>query len=147
MFRGHKRVSLDSKGRVSIPSHYRTRLLEASGGTVIVSPSFRSSSLDLFPLYEWEEKVENYIDTLDSKKQTLLRRAVIGRAQECELDGSGRILLSQKLRDYAGLEKSAVLAGVGYKLELWNEAGWIEASLEEEGLGKEDLSLLEDVYI
>ncbi|MBC8519914.1 MAG: division/cell wall cluster transcriptional repressor MraZ [Gammaproteobacteria bacterium] len=147
MFRGNKTVSLDSKGRISIPSHYRTRLLEASGGTVIVAPSFRSSSLDLFPLYEWEEKVENYIDTLDSKKQILLRRAVIGRAQECEMDGSGRILLSQKLRDYAGLEKSAVLAGVGYKLELWNEVDWIEASLEEEGLSKEDLSLLEDVYI
>lgn len=91
--------------------------------------------------------MENYIDTLDSKKQILLRRAVIGRALECEMDGSGRILLSQKLRDYAELEKSAVLAGVGYKLELWNEADWIDASLEEEGLSKEDLSLLEDVYI
>ena len=146
MFRGNKAVSLDGKGRVAIPAHYRTRLLEASGGSLIVAPSFHSHCLDLFPLHEWEERVENYIDTLDGQRQILLRRAVIGRALECEMDGSGRILLSQKLRDHAGLEKSAVLAGVGFKLELWNEQDWSRASQEEDGLSEEEMNLLKDVY-
>lgn len=63
---------------------------------------------------------------------------------EIEMDSNGRILLSQSLRDFAGLDKTVVLVGVGNKFELWDEEKWnkrkntwlsdgdVESSLTEE---------------
>lgn len=144
MFRGNKSVSLDGKGRISIPAHYRARLLESSGGKVVVAPNFRSPCLDLYPLSEWVG-VEEQIGKLPGGQQAKLRRVVIGRSLECEMDGNGRILLSQELRDHANLSKTTVLAGVGFKMELWDEAAWGRISQPEE-LSEEDLSQLQDVY-
>ena len=55
-----------------------------------------------------------------------LQRLLIGHATECQLDGSGRILLSQPLRDFAGLDKKTVLIGQGNKFELWDELAWTQ---------------------
>ena len=49
---------------------------------------------------------------------------LIGHATALELDGSGRVLLPQPLREYAGLEKQVTLIGQGKKLELWDQAVW-----------------------
>lgn len=144
MFRGNKSVKLDGKGRVSIPSHYRARLLDTSGGKVVVSPDHLSPCLNIYPLSEWEH-VEEQIGKLPGRQQSTLRRYVIGRAQECEMDGNGRILLNQELRDHANLSKEAVLAGVGFKMELWDGASWSAVS-QPEKLSEEDLGQLQDVY-
>ena len=53
------------------------------------------------------------------------QRLVLGYATELDLDGSGRVLLPQSLRDYAHLEKKLVLVGQGNKLELWSESQWL----------------------
>ncbi|HIJ21997.1 MAG TPA: division/cell wall cluster transcriptional repressor MraZ [Gammaproteobacteria bacterium] len=135
---------MDGKGRVSIPTHYRSQLLGASDGKVVVAPNFRSPCLDLYPLPEWED-VETKIGLLPGSQQSKLRRVVIGRSQECEMDSNGRILLSQELRDHAKLDKVAVLAGVGFKLELWDDAAWVDVSQPEE-LSEDDLTQLQDVY-
>ena len=42
------------------------------------------------------------------------------------MDGNGRVLLSQPLRDYADLDKKLLLVGQGKKLELWSESGWFD---------------------
>ena len=49
---------------------------------------------------------------------------MLGYASDLQLDGSGRILIPPALRDYARLEKRAVLVGQGNKLELWSEDIW-----------------------
>lgn len=144
MFRGNKTVKLDSKGRVSIPAHYRSRLLDSAGGKVVVSPDHLSSCLNIYPLPEWE-RVESQIGELPGRQQAVLRRYVIGRAQECEMDSNGRVLLNRDLCDYANLDKQAVLAGVGFKMELWDETAWSEVSRPEE-LSEDDLDQLQDVY-
>ena len=56
-----------------------------------------------------------------------IQRLLIGYASELEFDGSGRVLLPQSLREYAGLQKKLVLVGQGDKLELWSEEVWIPA--------------------
>jgi MraZ protein len=53
-------------------------------------------------------------------------RIMVGYATEVEMDGSGRILVSRELRDFAGLEKAAMLIGQGNKFELWDEESWNE---------------------
>ena len=49
---------------------------------------------------------------------------MLGYATDLELDGNGRLLLPQPLRDYAQLDKKLVLVGQGNKLELWSESLW-----------------------
>jgi MraZ protein len=66
-------------------------------------------------------------------------RIMVGYATEVDMDGSGRILVSRELRDFAGLEKAAMLIGQGNKFELWDEESWNEkrdAWLSEEDDGE-----------
>jgi len=53
-------------------------------------------------------------------------RIMVGYATEVDMDGSGRILISRELRDFAGLDKNAMLIGQGNKFELWDEGSWNE---------------------
>lgn len=89
--------------------------------------------------------MEEQIGKLPGSQQSSLRRYVIGRAQECEMDGNGRILLNRDLCDHAGIDKEAVLAGVGHKMELWDGEAWSAVSQPEE-LSEEELGQLQDVY-
>jgi len=61
-----------------------------------------------------------------------LQRRLVGYAEEVVMDATGRILVPPALRNYAQLEKSAVLVGQGHKFELWNKDGW-DARMEKSG--------------
>lgn len=127
MFRGVNPLSLDAKGRMAIPARYRDRLQESCGGQLVVTID-RDRCLLLYPLPEWEE-IERKLVRLPSlnKQARRLQRLLIGHATDCEMDGSGRILLPPPLRDYAALDKQAVLIGQGNKFEIWNEQTWNES--------------------
>lgn len=124
MFRGLHRLSLDNKGRLSIPAVYRQRLLEASDGRMVLTVD-RDRCLLLYPLNIWED-IERKLIQLSStnKRARALKRLLLGHAEECCLDAGGRILLPEPLREFASLEKRVVLLGQGNKFEIWNEEGW-----------------------
>lgn len=84
-----------------------------------------SGCLWLYPLPEWE-KLEQTIIKLPTlnKAANKLRRFLIGNATECEIDTQGRLLLPEKLRTFAGLDKKIILAGQLGKFEIWNEVAW-----------------------
>lgn len=126
MFRGVNTVNLDSKGRLAIPTKYREQLVRLCEGQMVVTVD-RDGCLLLYPLPEWEE-IERKLARLSSfQKQTRrLQRLLIGHATECEMDANGRILLSQPLREFAGLEKAVVLIGQSNKFEIWSEPTWSE---------------------
>ena len=91
----------------------------------------------IYPLPEWES-IETKIEALPSFNPTTRRiqRLLIGHATEVEVDGNGRMLLSNPLREYAQLGKKVVLIGQGKKFELWDEALWqqrMESWLEQTG--------------
>ncbi len=79
----------------------------------------------IYPLPEWEQ-IEAKIEALPSFNPTTRRiqRLLIGHATEVEVDGNGRMLLSNPLREYAQLGKKVVLIGQGKKFELWDEEVW-----------------------
>jgi len=124
VFRGVNTINLDSKGRLAIPTRYRDQLVRLSEGQMVVTVD-RDGCLLLYPLPEWEE-IERKLARLSSfQKQTRrLQRLLIGHATECEMDANGRILLSQPLREFAGLEKAVVLIGQSNKFEIWSESTW-----------------------
>lgn len=124
MFRGISPLSLDGKGRLAIPAKYRQHLQDAGGGQVVLTID-RDRCLLLYPLPIWEE-VERQLIRLSStnKRARALKRLLLGHAEECGLDASGRILLPAPLREFAGLDKRVVLVGQGNKFEIWNEEAW-----------------------
>ena len=126
MFRGVATLSLDTKGRLAVPSKYRDVLLARGDGRVVVTAD-PSKCLLLYPLLEWEpiEKKLNSLSGFNAQIRSL-QRLLIGNAAELELDATGRILLPAMLREFAALEKNVVMVGQGAKFELWNESRWQE---------------------
>lgn len=139
MFRGINPLALDSKGRMSIPAKHRERLKESCDGQLVVTidPIDRDRCLLIYPLPTWEE-VEQKLVQLSStnKRARALKRLLLGHAEECEMDGSGRILLSPPLREFAQLDKRVVLVGQGNKFELWDEQNWYR--LRDQWLNEEE---------
>lgn len=124
MFRGISPIALDAKGRMSMPTRYRTRLLEICQGQLVITidPDY---CLLLYPLPEWEA-VEQQLVRLSStnRKSRALKRLLLGHAEECSLDANGRLLLPGPLREFAGLDRRVVLVGQGNKFEIWDETIW-----------------------
>ena len=114
MFRGLHNINLDAKGRLAIPTKYREPLAELCGARLVVTIDTEERCLLIYPANEWEV-IEAKIEALPSfnKAARRIQRLLIGHATDLELDGSGRILLPQPLREYAGLDKESVLMGQG----------------------------------
>jgi len=91
----------------------------------VLTVDTQAPCLALYPLPEWE-RIERDVQALPALNPAVKRfqRLVLGYATDLQLDGSGRILVPPALRDYAQLEKRAVLVGQGNKLELWSEDLW-----------------------
>jgi Uncharacterized protein conserved in bacteria len=118
MFRGVTTLSLDTKGRLAVPSRYRDALSEHGDGRVVVTAD-PSKCLLLFPLLEWEpiEKKLNSLSSFNPQTRSL-QRLLVGNAADLELDAAGRILLPAMLREFAALEKSVVLVGQGRQVRI-----------------------------
>lgn len=125
MFRGINAIVLDSKGRIALPTRYREQLQLEKVEQLVITIDTESPCLLLYPLPEWE-LIEAKLQALPSFNQAARRiqRLLIGHATELELDGNGRLLLPQLLREYAKLDKHIMLVGQGKKFELWDEAHW-----------------------
>ena len=126
MFRGVQHVSMDAKGRLAMPARHRERLMELSGGQIVVTIETKAPCLVIYPLPEWE-RLERDIQALPAMKPGVRRfqRLTLGYATDLDLDGSGRCLVPPSLREYGQFEKKLVVVGQGNKLELWSEALWI----------------------
>lgn len=131
MFRGNTTVNLDEKGRFAIPTRYRDRVKESCAGQLVVTVALDEKCVGIdgclwvYPLPQWEE-LESKILALSSFNPiaTKLKRFLIGSAFECEMDAQGRILLPEKLRKFANLDKKFTLVGQLSRFEVWNEAAW-----------------------
>jgi len=141
MFRGVQHINMDAKGRLAMPARQREPLLSECGGQVVVTIDTQSACLAIYPLPEWE-RIEREIQNLPALKPAVKRfqRLMLGYATDLELDGNGRMLLPQSLREYARLDKKLVLVGQGNKLELWSETLWLaerDQALQDSGPGAE----------
>jgi len=139
VFRGATKVTLDAKGRMAIPTRYRDRIAARCEGQIIITVD-KDHCLLVYPLPDWEE-LERKLVRLPSMNKAARRivRIMVGYATEVDMDGSGRILVSRELREFASLDKQAMLIGQGNKFELWDEATWNEkrdAWLNEEDDGE-----------
>jgi MraZ protein len=127
MFRGAAKVTLDDKGRMVVPTRYRERLLERSAGQLVVTVDRDGECLLIYPLGDWEQ-VER--SSCSCRACTRSRDGCSGSWSVTRpiflLDGHGRMLLPPELREFAGLDRHAMLIGQGNRCELWDESRWME---------------------
>lgn len=125
MFRGITDISLDGRGRMAMPTRYREKLRERSGGRLVITIARHDPCLNVYAERDWQTVEEELIE-LDGGERESRRQQhmLIGFATDVELDGNGRVVIPQRLRDYAQLEKKVVVVGQPMRLELWDDKTW-----------------------
>jgi len=125
VFRGFSTVNIDSKGRLAVPSRFRDRLMLIADGRLVQTLNPLDRSLWLYPLADWEVIEAKLAALSDFDKQGRRAKQMMrGYATDCQLDSQGRILVPTELREYAQLQKQAVILGQGNKFEVWDLEGW-----------------------
>lgn len=126
MLVGSYNHKLDGKGRMVLPAKFRGEL-----GSSIVATIGIDRCIALYPVSRWEELLLKLKDLSSFKKRTRdFRRVLLSMASEQEIDGAGRILIPQILRDYAGSASEVTLIGAEDHLEIWDTAKWEEHRAE-----------------
>jgi MraZ protein len=118
VFQGASSISLDAKGRLSVPTRHRD-VLGATAASQLTITKHPHGCLMIFPRPEWE-KFRERIAALPMSAQWW-KRIFLGNAMDVELDGTGRVLVSPELRAAAGIEKETMLLGMGNHFELWDK--------------------------
>ncbi len=114
----------DDKSRISLPAKFRKEM----GGSVVIAPGI-DNCLFVFTMKGWKEFAER-LSRSDSSSvlqadNRNFNRLVIGRAVEVEVDGAGRMLIPDHLREHAGLSAKATIVGVLNRVEIWNSESWV----------------------
>ena len=137
MFRGINTITIDTKGRMAIPTRYRSALgAEEEKTPLVVTIDTEETCLLLYTAPQWQI-IEDNLQKLPSFNAAARRiqRLLIGHATDVEVDANGRVLLPTVLRNYARLEKDVVMIGQGNKFEVWNKELW--ESMRERWLAEE----------
>jgi transcriptional regulator MraZ len=144
MFQGEAAVTLDEKGRVAIPMVHRELVARSGNRLVVTYNPFEHGCLWIFPEKEWE-RVRDEVTALPAVKSVhrSLQMKLVGSAAHVEPDGNGRIQLPGSQRAATGIEKRAVLVGMGNKLELWGEQAHFAKIRETIGEGEITGDMLE----
>ena len=125
MFRGRFEFSIDSKGRISIPSKFREILSEKYENRLVITNFDRG--LLAFPYNVWlllEEKTGTL--NLLIRETSAFYRFFYSSATDCSIDKQGRLLIPPSLREYANLQKDVVLLGEGKCIEIFSKERWLE---------------------
>jgi MraZ protein len=121
-FSGKYYYTLDQKGRVIIPAHFRDILSSHYTSKLIFTNDAFDRCLCAYPADEWSlliEKVKGMPQTNDSVRYFM--RRVIGSAVECDMDRQGRVLIPSSLRVDGGLNNEVALMGQGNRIEVWDK--------------------------
>ena len=146
MFQGETAITVDDKGRLAVPTAYRDLVARECGNRLVITYNpFEGGSLYLYPEKVWQ-RVRDDVSKLPStqKAHRSLQLKRIGAASPVELVGNGRISVPASHRSAVGIEKKAVLLGMGDKFELWSEQAHhaqIRQTISDDDLSDELLDL------
>lgn len=120
MFMGEYNHTIDTKGRLIVPSKFREQL----GNEFVVTKGL-DGCLFVYSNEEWQHIEEKFREIpLTTKDARKFSRFFFAGATGCEVDKQGRILLPANLREYAGIEKDVVSVGVLSRVEIWSKDRW-----------------------
>lgn len=112
-------LTLDQKGRITVPARWREQLVATVGGRLIITKN-ADGGLSLYPPPVWEQ-LERVVLDLTGEDEAW-RRILSGSSDEVEIDSASRVLIPPDLRRWAGLEREVKFMGLGTYFELWDLA-------------------------
>lgn len=124
-YAGEAPTTADEKGRIMVSQYFRS-IMDVNDHDVWCATRGFENYVLLFHKTAWEKFLVDHASVfsgLDSRR-SMLRRMFVGGMEKLKRDGQGRLSIPQHLREYAGIEREAVLIGCGDHLELWSKASW-----------------------
>jgi MraZ protein len=120
MFLGEYLHTFDTKNRISVPSRFRKDL----GRAVVVTRGL-DHCIYVYSRKAWEKRAAQYAtESSGNAAQRGLARLFLAGSFEADVDGSGRVLVPENLKAFAGIKEKAVVAGVADRVEIWEESAW-----------------------
>ena len=124
-------LRLDAKGRVSVPAQFRQVLARDGFDGLYCYPTLDNPAIDAGGnalLAEIERLISDFPSYSDAREQ--LSVALYGTSETLKLDAEGRVILTARLKDHAGITEAAAFVGMGHKFQIW-EPGRFRAHLTE----------------
>jgi MraZ protein len=143
-FLGNIEAKTDAKGRVFLPSVFR-KVLQASGEEhLVLRKDIHENCLVIYPESVWNEQMDSMRQRLNrwNKQQQQVFRQFVIDAEEVALDSNGRILLSQRMQEMAGITQAVRFIGVGDVIEVWAEDKATELEQTKEDFASELESMM-----
>ena len=120
MFIGEYEHSLDEKKRISLPKSFRKDL-----GKKVVMTRGLDNCLFVYPQKAWEKVAGKLQELSFAQADTRgFNRFILSGAAEVEIDSAGRILIPDHQKEFAGLRKNVIFAGVSDRVEVWDKDRW-----------------------
>lgn len=126
-FVSHVTNRLDAKGRVSLPAPFRALLQKDGVDSIYVHPALDLPTLDCGGsqlLLKLEALVARF--PAYSRERELLATAVFGMSQQVRLDGEGRFIVTDMMRNHAGISDQVVFVGLDHKFQIWSPERFAE---------------------
>jgi MraZ protein len=125
--------SLDDKGRVIVPAKLRDEVRPSEDGEGFIATHAPEGCLYLYTVSEWG-RISSDMEKLPRGSTQLRRfqRRWYSGAERLPLDRQGRILLPERLRGKAGIQRELVLAGCYDRIEIWSKAAWESQEQQED---------------
>lgn len=117
LFKGEHHYSLDEKGRIVLPPKFRRAL----GGKVVVSRGL-DECVAVYAPAEWARNEKKLKQQAVNRRDFV--RFVLASAEDAEVDRQGRVAIPAHLRQYAKIDREAVVVGVGSRVEIWSKDVW-----------------------
>jgi len=146
MFRGNHPTRVDEKGRLKVPAEFK-RVIDEKYGTQFYITSLDGKVAQIYPFEEWEQIEQKlaWLSTFNPTKKKFLSR-VNYWGQQVEMDGQGRLLLPQLLREAAQIKGEVAVVGYQKYLEVRNLEAYRQEILQEQ-FTPEDEKTLDDLGI
>lgn len=120
MFIGEYKYNLDVKNRLALPSKFR----KLFNGRVVITKGL-DNCLFVYTSREWTKLAEKLANLPFSQaKSRAFSRMMLAGAMDVKVDKQGRVILPDYLKEFAGLNKKTVIAGLYNRLEVWDEKMW-----------------------
>ena len=133
MFIGQYSNKIDDKGRLAIPTKFRTDL---ESGAVVTKGL--DGCLFVYTAPEWQKLAERLTTLpLTTASARAFNRLMLAGAMEVYLDKQGRIILPAYLREFASIGTKVIVAGIYNRIEIWNEEAWLSYQQQSESAGAE----------
>jgi MraZ protein len=123
VFTGQYDYTTDDKGRLSIPARLRDQLTRDGQPLIFFVTRGRKGQLSAYPENSYYQLVEEMGSRTDEEASEALR-SYAADTEECPVDAQGRIVLSPRLREIAGIKRDVVILGISKRIEIWDKAAY-----------------------